>query len=295
MRTLILLIITPLCIAVPSSAQLSFTSLDYPRGTLTAARGINERGDIVGAYSTAFTPPPYHALLIKKRNFIPLAPQTLLGVDQSEAFKLNDFGHTVGEFVGDDGFFHAFLLRNGSVTTLDFPGATDTYAFGITNSDVVVGNWDVLDDNGNLVASHGYFWQSGNFTQWDLPGAVDTGIYGINARGDLVGGWDSGVNSQQHGFVCSKGNCFSLDVPVPGATLTQVNDINLRGEIVGVYFDATGGFHAFLAAGAKFTAFDFPGAKFTSAWGINSRGQIVGRYKLADGSLHGYVAELSRK
>jgi uncharacterized membrane protein len=291
MTRLALLTITLLAFAASTDAQLNFTSLDYPGGTLTTARGINNRGDIVGSYSTVPAPPPYHVLLIKRGQFIPLAPATLLGADQSEAFKSNDRGDVVGEFVGDDGFFHGFFLSHGTVTTLDFPGASDTYAFGITNSRTVVGYWDLVDASGNVTASHGYMWRDGTFTEWNFPGSVDSALFGINARGDLVGGWDAGVTSPQHGFVCSKGRCFSFDVPVPGATLTQVNDINARGQMVGVYFDSAGAFHAFLATGANFTSFDFPGARSTSAWGINARGQIVGRY-IADGAIHGYLAEL---
>ena len=293
MKKLALLTMALLASAAPIRAQENFVSLDYPGGTLTAARGINNRGDIVGSYSTV-PPPPYHALLIHRGQYMPLAPSTLLGADQSEAFKINDLGDVVGEFVGDDGFFHGFLLRKGVVTTLNFPGASDTYAFGVTNSDTVVGQWDVLDADGNTLSSHGYIWQAGTFTEWNFPGSVDTGIYGVDERGDLVGGWDAGITTLQHGFVCSEGRCSSFDVPVQGATLTQVNAINMRGQFVGTYFDASGGFHAFLAAGAKYASFDFPGAKFTSAWGINSRGQIVGRYKTPDGKLHGYKAEFGK-
>ncbi len=82
---------------------------------------------------------------------MPLAPSILLGANQSEAFKINDLGDVVGEFVGDDG---GFLLSKGVVTTLNFPGASDTYAFGVTNSDTVVGQWDILDADGNTLARH---------------------------------------------------------------------------------------------------------------------------------------------
>jgi uncharacterized membrane protein len=275
-------------------AQFTFTSIDFPRGTLTTARGINNHGEIVGAYRTV---PPRHALLVKDSQYIPLAPTTVLGTNFSEAFKSNDRGDVVGQYIGDDGFSHGFLLSEGVVTTLDFPGASETLAFGVNESGTVVGYWDLLDASGNLLVEHGFKWKDGAFTEVDFPGSVDTAVIGINARGDLVGVWDSGLTSPvSHGFVCPKGwQCFSFDVPVSGASVTQADDINAHGEIAGVYLDTNGVAHAFLIAGANFTSFDFPGATDTLAWGINSAGQIVGRYDLADGSSHGFLAQPAMK
>ena len=292
-----LLLLTFIVLAgIPSAhAQFTFTSIDFPGGTLTTARGINNHGEIVGAYRLV---PPRHAFLIKEHQFIPLAPTTILGSNYSEAFKSNDRGDVVGQLFGGDGFFHGFLLRKkGALATLDFPGASDTYAYGINESGTVVGDWDLLDANGNVLAFHGFTWKDGTFTEVNFPGSGDTAVLGINARDDLVGVWDSGVTSLiGHGFVCPRGRqCFSFDVPVAGATVTQADDINAHGEIVGVYLDANGVAHAFLVAGANFTPFDFSGATNTLAWGINSAGQIVGVYLAADGSRHGFLAQAAKK
>ena len=287
---------TLLAFVASAYAQFTFTSIDFPGGTLTTARGINNHGEIVGAYRVV---PPRHALLIKAAQFIPLAPTTVLGTNYSEAFKSNDRGSVVGQVIGDDGFTHGFLLskNGGAVTTLDFPGASDTYAYGINESGIVVGFWDLLDANGNLLAYHGFTWRDGAFTEVDFPGSGDTAVLGINARGDFVGLWDSGVSSPiGHGFVCPRGRqCFSFDVPVAGATVTQADDINAHDQIAGTYVDADGLIHAFLMAGTNFTSFDFPGATSSLAWGINSAGQIVGNYIAADGSRHGFLAQPANK
>jgi len=294
MKRLLPLAFIVLAAVTSAQAQFTFTSIDFPGGTLTTARGINNHSEIVGAYRIV---PPRHALLIKDGQYIPLAPNTVLGTNFSEAFKSNDRGDVVGHYIGDDGFSHGFLLSEGVVTTLDFPGASDTLALGINESGTVVGYWDLLDANGNLVAAHGFKWKDGVFTEADFPGSADTFVFGINARGDLVGVWDAGLTSPiSHGFVCPKGRqCFSFDVPVAGATLTQADDINAHGEIAGVYLDVNGVAHAFLIAGANFTSFDFPGATDTLAFGINSAGQIVGRYDVGDGSIHGFLAQPPRK
>ena len=290
MKRLFFLGLFLLCAAGPAHAQFTFTSLDFPGGTLTTARGINNQGEIVGSYRIT---PPRHALLIRAGNYIPLAPTSILGTHFSEAWKTNDNGDVVGDFIGDDGFTHGFLLNGAGLTTLDFPGASDTIAFGINEPGTVVGFWDILDSDGNLIADHGFSWKNGVFSQVDFPGAADTGVQGINDAGDLVGSWDSGVTSPiTHGFVFSHGKFTSFDVPVAGATVTQPDDINALGQIVGLYLDANGIGHGFLKDGASFTIIDFPGSVQTTVWGINSAGQIVGNHYLISPNAppHGFLA-----
>src|SRR5579864_306379 len=220
MKRLLTLAFTLLAAITSAYAQFTLTSIDFPGATLTTARGINNHGEIVGTYRLV---PPRHAFLFKGGQYIRLAPTTMLGTNYSEAFKSNDRGDVVGQYIGNDGFFHGFLLnKKGAITTLDFSGASDTYAYGINESSTVVGYWDLLDANGSLLAYHGFTWKDGAFTEVNFPGSGDTAVLGINARGDFVGLWDSGVTSPiGHGFVCPRGRqCFSFDVPVAGATIT---------------------------------------------------------------------------
>src|SRR5260370_1564902 len=144
MKRLLLLTFIVLAGIASAHGQFTFTSIDFPGGTLTTARGINNHGEIVGAYRIV---PPRHALLIKGHQFIPLAPTTILGTNYSEAFKSNDRGDLVGQSIVDDGFSHGFLLGEGVVTTLDFPGATEPLAFGINESGTVVAYLHLLDPN----------------------------------------------------------------------------------------------------------------------------------------------------
>jgi uncharacterized membrane protein len=283
-----------LAFAASAYAQFTYASLDFPGGTLTTSRGINNHGEIVGAYRIV---PPRHALLIRHGQYIPLAPNTILGTTLSEAYKTNDRGDVVGAYFDDAGLSHGFFLsKNGAVTTLDFPGADDTYARGINESGTVVGQWDLLDANGNALIVHGFLWKDGTFTQFDYPGAGDTYLFGINARGDLVGGWDPAITSPlEHGFVCSNQQCSSFDVPVVGAPATQAEDINAQAQISGAYADANGAVHGFLKTENGFAFLDVPGAVLTNAWGINAAGQIVGNYNNADGSVHGFLAQRSTK
>lgn len=291
MRRTAFLVLFLLVALLTAHAQYTFTSLDYPGGTLTTARGINNHGMIVGAYRGD---PPRHALLIKRGKFLPLAPKTLLATTNSEAFKTNDRGDVVGAFVSDDGLTHGFLWSQGVLTTLDFPGANFTRAFGVNQGRVVVGEWAVLDDSGNTIAYGGFLWQHGVFTDAKFfPGAGIGAPLGINEKGDLVGGWFTDFASPDlHGFIYSGGNFVSFDVPFDGGTQTQPNDINEYGQIVGMYLDPDGANHGFLKVGDQFVAIDYPGAAATTAWGINASGQIVGtHYDDLAAPARGYVAK----
>jgi uncharacterized membrane protein len=291
-----LLALSLLAFAASANGQLKFTSLDFPGAVLTTGRGINNHGDIVGAYTVA---PPRHAMLLRKGKYIALAPNTILGTIYSEATNINDRGDITGQMIDNNGFAHGFLLSNGAVSTIDVPGASDTFALGINDSGLVVGYWDLYDANGNGLAVYGFTWKDGAFinTQINFPGAAGSGLFGVNSRGDLVGVWVPDVNGPiEHGFACPiEGQCFSFDAPVPGTVLTQADEINANGEIVGIYVGTDGVWHGFLMAGANFTSLDFPGSTGTGAYGINSGGQIVGKYFAADGSTHGLLAEPVQK
>jgi uncharacterized membrane protein len=298
MKRLTLLMLALLAFVAATSAQnFKFTSLDFPGGNLTTGRGINNHGDIVGAYRVN---PPRHALLIKKGQYIPIAPDSILGIDYSEATNINDRGDITGQMIDDNGFVHGFLVRDGQVTILDVPGATDTFALGINDSGLVAGYWDLLDQNGNYLANYGFTWKDGGFidTQINFPGAAGSGLFGVNARGDLSGVWlpdfFSGI---EHGFVCPKSApCFSYDAPIQGSVpFTDGKEINAHGQVVGINIGDDGIAHSYLMSKGTFTMIDFPGSTGTGAFGINSAEQIVGKYFTADGLTHGFLAQPAQK
>ena len=281
--------------AAPGYAQFTFTPIDYPGGTLTTARSINERGDIVGSYRVQY---PRHALLIKGDGFIPLAPETILGTMWSEAFKSNNRGDVVGLYgPPDEVYGYGFLLSRSGVTTLIFPGADLTTACGINESGTVVGSWSRLDEGGNTIEEHGFIWEEGDFAEVSFPADwKNTAILGINDLGEFVGVWSPDSNWDiEHGFVYSKRKFISFDVPFSGSKITQPNDINNLGHVVGTYGDSVN-LHGFLLVRTAFTSIDYPGAEQTSAWGINSAGKIVGNYHVTvgDQAPRGYLAQLDK-
>jgi probable HAF family extracellular repeat protein len=297
MKRLILLACILVVPAALAYGQFRFIDIDCTAGGDTTARSINNLGEIVGR-----TGPDQngndHAVMIKNGKCIPLAPNTILGTNWSEAWKNNDQGDIVGYFEDDQGYPHGFLLsKKGVLTRLDFPGAGDTEAWGINNFGTVVGFFDDYDQYGNWIATHGFAWKNGSFFQLDYPGSGDTDVGGINDFGAMVGYWDSGPTATVgHGFIRSiTGKFIDYDVPITGVINSQPNDINDLGLFVGLYADSSDVLHGFQQAGPSFATIDYPDAYQTTAWGINTFGLIVGtHYNSAsdadNGIPHGYVA-----
>jgi hypothetical protein len=185
--------------------------------------------------------------------------------------------------VCDDVACHGFLLSKGVLTILDYPGASDTVAWGINESGTISGFWDLYDPSGNFLYDKGFTWKDGNFTELTFPGSGDTVPTGNNDWGVVVGGWDTSFSSPyEHGFVSWMGRFVSFDAPFQGVTTTQAGGINDLGLIVGqeatAYENENGLGHGFLAVGPAFTQLNYPGALLTTAWGINLAGQMVGNW-----------------
>ena len=87
--------------------------------------------------------------------------------------------------------YHGFLLSNGSWSTLNAPGAFNTYAQGISDSNIV----GYFND---LLGVHGYLFDGTNYTIFDVPGALETRAMGIS--GDTIVGTYLDSNGVTKGF-----------------------------------------------------------------------------------------------
>lgn len=113
-------------------------------------------------------------------------------------------------------------------TTIDYPGAVLTVAYGINPAGDIVGGYS---DSTNY--SRGFVFRNGIFTSLEWPGATWTEAYGINPQGDIVGqyGWDDGVTRTVHGFLLRHGVMYPIDVD--GQQNTMPFKITAEGMIVG--------------------------------------------------------------
>ena len=138
-----------------------------------------------------------------------------------------------GEFDDADGNTHGFVLSNRVLTQIDVPDAVYSSVNGIN------ANGETL---GNLHRCRRYIprlfpKQKGVFTTLDPPGAIRTQAEFLNSQGHVIGVYRD-ANQTRHGFVWSKGDFTTFDVPGAAAPSGTVGlGINDSGEIVGDYVD----------------------------------------------------------
>ena len=120
-------------------------------------------------------------------------------------------------------------------TTIDYPGAVRTHAYGLNNRGQVVGHF--VDSGGG---EHTFRTDGEAYTPLPLPGD-DIFANDINNRGQIVGQlWDG---ARAHGYVLAGDTLTTFDVP--GATFTTAYGVNGRGQVVGLFGDPAG-VHGFL-------------------------------------------------
>ena len=119
-------------------------------------------------------------------------------------------------------------------TTISYPSATETHAYSVNSSDVVVG-W-YMDTGGH---EHGFVWNSGSYSSLDYPGASWTNILGINNSGLIAGTYQSG--GSPHGFLFDGKTYTTVDVP--DGTETTLSKVNNHKNVAGIVSDAFGNYH----------------------------------------------------
>jgi uncharacterized membrane protein len=256
------------------------------------------------------------------------------GAVETDVNDVNTAGVLVGFECSDlpcdvgGGTAKAWAQVNGSIKFLRIPGATQSKAYGINDSNQIVG-W-YIDSVG---VTHGYMFSAGHVATIDPPGSTFTNAWSINNAGVIVGAYtdSSGVF---HGFTDTAGTFTTFDAP-NGATLTELLGINNNNAMVGIYFDSSSVQHGFTLVGTKFTdvtvpgtgvvvtATDrvndtneivglfgtntagpfkgyrrigtkyttivFPGSTETRCRGLNNAGEITGRYTDSAGVIHGFT------
>jgi uncharacterized membrane protein len=125
--------------------------------------------------------------------------------------------------------------KTARLATIDYPGATQTFALGINPAGDVVGAFT------DAAGEHGFVMTNGHGISFDWPGATWTDAYGINPQGDIVGQYgstdpDTGVKTV-HGFLRKDGTLHPIDVL--GQPNTMPVKINAEGTIVGCYHVGT--------------------------------------------------------
>jgi YVTN family beta-propeller protein len=285
----------------PSPCQ--FLSIDYPDSQGSAARGINNAGQIAGFYRVRGNPARHGFLAtpglegesnqnnpcpatasLAARHGVRFASFDYPGSSNTQATAITPSGEIVGRYFTADKNRHGFVLRDGVFASVDVPRGGNTDVTWVNARGDIVGSYD--DSRG----AHGYVLSGGTFTTIDFASLspVNTLGFGISNGGDVVGVEFIGSDFLHgHGYLFSRGS-FTL-VDVPGAVGTFPTMVIDSTRIVGTYFGSDGVFHGFLRQAGNFTTIDFPNSTFTWITGINPEGAIVGFYNSKDGNQHGFV------
>ncbi|HEY2234485.1 MAG TPA: hypothetical protein VGK01_13510 [Candidatus Angelobacter sp.] len=212
----------------------NFTHFRFPGSADTFPQDINKSGVIVGSFDVtggngrrAFMVHNgvFHQVTIPG---FPNASTVANGVD--------NLGDIVGQF-DRNGSGVGFLLHNGKLTIISFPGATGgTFPSSINNQGVVVGNYFIAGQSDG--GTHGFMWKNGAFTNIDFPGAAVTFPVKITNNGDVVGTYIDSAGFQ-NGFSFDKGHYSTIDRP--GFADTRITAGNSFDNVLGFAFTESGG------------------------------------------------------
>lgn len=168
-----------------------FFNVDYPGHQNTIPQRILPDGTILGCYHDEDTMMTMRGMSVSRRGFDAITEHASMHNGATPD------GRTIVGLFTDmmDGRGKGYIIRNGAFSVLEVPGSTQTAAWDINPSGLVVG---VYRDAAG--AFHGFQYDGQAFGRVDVPGATATRVFGVNPHGDLVGAFvDAG--GRTHGFL----------------------------------------------------------------------------------------------
>lgn len=262
------------------SANVTYTTVDYPGAGFSGATGINSAGVIVGGYGTINNGENGHGFMYDGATFTSI---DYPGAYLTSASGINDAGVISGSANFEGGLIiHGFTYDGTTFTTFNVPGSYQTIAWGLNNLGQLACE---AGDFGS--ATRAYEMVNGKFKLLHLQSKASLqGASAINNVGQIAAFASDALD--YYGWVYKSGQVKSLVVPGSSPMSTEAHGINDKGIVVGWYFVETGAL-GFAYSNGKYVSLAVPGATETYASGINNAGQIVGGYELPDFSQHGFV------
>ena len=275
--------------AMPAwSAQYRYESVAFPGAVSTTLFAINDLRQYVGAKRDEQA---IHNAIWNDGSGLQLLNLAALGdIRESWAFSINTSADIAGSYIDAAGVFHGYLRHHdGTVETIDYPGATSTQGYGVNDRGTMIG---LYSDAAGV--SHAFERIKGVFKTIDLPNGAATIPLSVNNSNQIVGEFQPTLDVTGYGFVLNEDGTFTLhSAPDAPPQSTFFISINNRRQVLGAWTDAEGNEFNFLRKQAKYYPIALPdsfGATFTSAQTINDLGDIVGYYADSTGFAKGWTA-----
>ena len=183
----------------------TYTTINAPGAAGTGLSGINPSGEISGSTCTdsacgnTGNPNTTHSFVLSKKGKYTFFDPP--GATSSSASTVSPSGVIVGAYTDTVGeLSHGYLLKHGTYTTIDFPGALyGTFAGGGNAENDVVGVYN-YKSSCTADCGHAFVLSGGAYTSFDYPGAAFSEGTGINPAGVIVGVFVDSSNNV-HGFI----------------------------------------------------------------------------------------------
>ena len=173
--------------------------------------------------------------------------------------------------------------KNWIYTSINYPAATYTDAWGINNTGQIAGTAIVGASELSFVYS------SGLFAPLSVPPlSVEVSPVGLNDFGVVVGGAQVSAGASELGFILN-GITYTF-FSKPGWQQTEARAVGNSGIVTGTAFNNDAAGNTIAGVGfiynrwsGNFTDISVPGAGLTLAQGFNQAGQVVGSGQLRPG------------
>ena len=198
-------------------------------------------------------------------------------------YALGNNGQAAGHYQDSDGLYHGVILENGELRQYDFPGAVETFLYGISDATGAL--------TGNFIDASGVRRGFTGDAIIEFPEAAETYANFVSA-GRLVGSYVD-TEGTYHAYVITQENRGFTSIGLPNAEALEyyfVHGINDAGTYVGrskLMHDVP---RTYVGTLTERHELQFPGGVSTEGWNINQDGSIVGHYDTADGHRHGFIA-----
>jgi probable HAF family extracellular repeat protein len=260
--------------AVSGQCHYTYVEVENPPGWTCVGQAINSLGHVAGFTNNlgdtnrAFVWSPESGTTL-----LPLLP----GVDDMEAFALNDLGHVTGRVQA--GPTQLAFFWNGQDYTIILPPAwaSETEGFGINNLDQVVGLARAAGG-----PTRAFVWQNGLTTDiGSTLGYSFSSAQGVNQLGQIAGYAADNLWLDARGFIQDGTETHWLAQPSE-LTTGRPNALSNNGVLVGEGTTTPLGEPGFGFVGIIWTPTDVhivrapPGTRDARLLGINDAGRAVG-------------------